>query len=134
METQNILLDTSILIDHFRKVDKSKTILFWLAEKYRFYISAINAFEIKIGIKNERQKRDYMLIMRNIEFLPIDESCIEEAVNIYKQLKKKNKLIDLADLLVAATAVSNSLSLATLNKKHFENISQVELISLPRKF
>jgi len=52
MDAATILLDTSILIDFFRKRDKSKSILFQLAGQYRFSISVITAFEIKIGIKH----------------------------------------------------------------------------------
>lgn len=37
-------------------------------------------------------------------------------------------LIDLADLLIAATAVTHGMSLATLNKKHFERIANIVLI------
>jgi predicted nucleic acid-binding protein len=45
-----ILLDTSILIEHFRKKDKSKTTLYKLSEKnYRFSISTVTYYEIFIG-------------------------------------------------------------------------------------
>jgi len=130
MDARTILIDTSILIDHFRKKEKSRTKLVKLAEEYQFCISVINDFEIKIGIKTERQARDYFIVTRDIELLPIDEFCVEEAVKIYKYLKSKNKLIELADLLVAATAISNFLPLATLNKKHFENIPQLEIVPI----
>jgi len=60
----------------------------------------------------------------------IDEFCIDEAVKIYHNLKEQNRLIELADLLIAATAITNSLSLATLNTRHFENITNIELLSL----
>lgn len=45
-----ILLDTSILIDYYRKTDKSKTV--WLAlvrQEYEFVISAITRSEIYSG-------------------------------------------------------------------------------------
>ena len=37
-------------------------------------------------------------------------------------------MIDLADLLIGATAITHGLTLATLNKKHFERIKKIELI------
>ncbi len=56
MDTSTIVLDTSILIDFFRKQDKTKSVLLQLTDKYRFSISVITAFEIKIGIQTESQK------------------------------------------------------------------------------
>ena len=69
--------------------------------------------------------------MENIEILPVDDFCIDEAVKIYNHLKKINNLVELADLLIGATAISNSLPLALLNEKHFNNIPNLELISAP---
>lgn len=51
-------------------------------------------------------------------------------MDTYKALKPKNALIELADLLIGATAISNSVPLATLNKKHFERIPNLVLIDL----
>ncbi|WP_418884486.1 type II toxin-antitoxin system VapC family toxin [Cognataquiflexum rubidum] len=44
------------------------------------------------------------------------------AIEVYASLKKQNKLIDLADLLIGATAKNHRIPLATLNKKHFQRI------------
>lgn len=130
MDAATILLDTSILIDFFRKGDKSKSILFQLTGQYRFSISVITAFEIKIGIQTPAQQSDYDTLAQNLEILPIDHACIDEAAAIYKALKPKNALIELADLLIGATAVSNTLPLATLNRKHFERIPNLTLVNL----
>lgn len=131
MDAEIILLDTSILIDFFRKRDKSKSILFQLADRYRFCISVITAFEIKIGIQTPVQQNDYETLIQNLEILPVDQTCIDEAVAIYKALKPQNALIELADLLIGATASSNSFALATLNRKHFERIPNLTLLDLP---
>jgi tRNA(fMet)-specific endonuclease VapC len=45
-----------------------------------------------------------------------------------RQLKQKRKQIDLADLFIAATAVAYELSLATLNRKHFDRIDTLTII------
>lgn len=132
METSPILLDSSILIDFFRKRIKSKSVLFRLIPNHEFYISVITAFEIEIGLKSESQQRDYSILREQIELLPIDHFCIQKTVEIYKDLREKNALVELADLLIAATAISNSLPLATLNQKHFKRISNISLIDIPR--
>lgn len=132
METRTVLLDSSIIIEYFRKENKAKSILYQLSDKYRFCLSTITVFEIKIGLKSERQWNDYRTLIKDIEILPIDEFCIDEAVKIYHSLKEQNKLIELADLLIAATAITNSLPLATLNTRHFENIKDVELLAITK--
>lgn len=132
MDATTILLDTSVLIDFFRKRDKSKSVLFQLTDKCHFSISVITAFKVKIGIQTQTQQNDYDILIKNIEILSVDHACIAEAVTLYKALKQKNALIELADLLIGATALSNSLPLATLNRKHFERISNLTLMTLPQ--
>jgi tRNA(fMet)-specific endonuclease VapC len=38
-------------------------------------------------------------------------------------------MIDLADILIGATALTHDIPLATLNTKHFERIKGLEIIS-----
>ncbi|MBN2091254.1 type II toxin-antitoxin system VapC family toxin [candidate division KSB1 bacterium] len=129
METRTILLDSSIIIEYFRKENKAKSVLFQLSDKYHFYLSTITIFEIKIGLKSESQWKDYRTLTQDVEILAIDDLCIDEAVKLYHILKEQNKLIELSDLLIAATAISNSLPLATLNRDHFKNIPNIKLLS-----
>ena len=62
-----------------------------------------------------------------IRLFCIDKTCSETAIVIYLDLLKKNKLIDLADILIGATALTHSIPLATLNFKHFERIKNLEI-------
>jgi tRNA(fMet)-specific endonuclease VapC len=43
-------------------------------------------------------------------------------------LLKANKMIDLADILIEATALTHNISIATLNDKHFNRIQGLEII------
>jgi len=51
------------------------------------------------------------------------------ASELYKDLKSKNRLIDMADIVFASIAVSNSIPLATLNLKHFSRIEGLEILT-----
>ena len=117
-----ILLDSSVLIELFRSVNKEKTLFYKLAStESEFAISIITHYEIFTG-SNDNQDSFWTDFLESIEVLDFDLQCSSQAVKIYKQLKKTNKMIDLADILIAATSLSNNIPLATLNLKHFHKI------------
>jgi len=66
-------------------------------------------------------------IIKAVNVLPFDEASVDKAVEINASLKQKRKQIDLADLFIAATAVSNNLLFATLNKKHFDRVKALKI-------
>lgn len=128
MADKLILVDTSILIDYYRKTDKEKTIWISLVRKgYSFAASAVTKFEIYSGATNN-QLEFWHKIFQIILVLPFDEASATSAVSINNALKKRRSKIDIADLFIAATAVSNSLPIATLNRKHFERIVKLKII------
>jgi predicted nucleic acid-binding protein len=46
-------------------------------------------------------------------------------------LKKRSQLIPTDDILIAATAISNNLPLATINVKDFSRIENLSLLTPP---
>ena len=123
-----ILLDTSVLIELFRIKSKEKSFFYRItANENSFGISVITHYEVLVG-SNHSQGEFWKELFETISILPFDLQCSVAAINIYKDLKSKNKLIELADLAVGATAISNNLPLATLNKKHFERIKDLKII------
>ncbi len=60
--------------------------------------------------------------------LTYNSEANKKTILIERELKKKNKKIDKPDLMIAGTAIANNLKLATLNTKHFERISGLDLI------
>jgi len=128
MADKIILVDTSLLIDYFRKTDKSKSKLSQLVKHdYIFYISVITEFEIFAGT-SAGQTGFWEDFLRQVRVLPFDRVAVKIAVNINTILKRTRKQIDLPDLFIAATAISNGLSLATLNIRHFERVDSLQLI------
>lgn len=123
MERKVVCIDTSVIIDYYRKKNKSKTLFFELTKTYSiFVVSAITEYEIFIGNLNTEQEKFWTDFFERIIVLPLDSETVKFAVEIYRQLKSKNKLIDIPDILIAASAIKNNVSFATLNKKHFERI------------
>jgi tRNA(fMet)-specific endonuclease VapC len=130
MESKLICLDTSVLIDYFRKTKKSNSFLYKLTEQYSlFAVSIITQYEIYVG-SNDDQDSFWDQFFESITVLPFDAKANEQAIRIYRELKQKSKLIEIPDLLIGATAKAHSLKLATLNERHFSRIEGLELISI----
>jgi tRNA(fMet)-specific endonuclease VapC len=100
-----IMIDTSILIDFYRKSDKTNSVWYKLVKQnYVFAVSTVTKYEIYAGA-TESQLEFWDSVFKNITILSFDEKTTNEAVNINTILKKKNKQIAIADLFIAATAV-----------------------------
>ena len=128
MADKIVLVDTSILIDYYRKTDKERSVWINLVRQgYSFCVSAVTKYEIYAGA-TPNQLTFWNSIFLAITFMPLDEISVDTAVAINSELKKKRKQIDLADLFIAATAIAHNLSLVTLNKKHFDRIDALILI------
>lgn len=128
MESEIICLDTSILIDYYRKTDKQNSFFFQLTQNYcLFAVSVITEYEIMIG-SSQSQDSFWFSFFDKVTILPFTREANKTAVEIYRQLKSENKFIEIADILIAATALANHLKLATLNKNHFERIQRMELL------
>ena len=128
MADEIVLVDTSILIDFYRKTDKANSV--WIAlirQGYRFAISAITQYEIYSGA-SQSQLTFWDSIFQEVTVIPFDESAVNAAVRINVSLKRKRKQIALADLFIAATAVSHQTLFATLNRKHFDRIEELTMV------
>lgn len=122
------LLDTSVLIDFFRKKDKDKTYFFKLRATYELLaVSSIPIFEIYSGAHGS-QVELWDIFFKDMRIIPFDTDTARLSAKIDLQLKRSNKRIANADLFIASTAIYHNFPCATLNKKHFERINDLQLI------
>ena len=128
MGKELISLDSSILIKYYRASIKDRTKLVELSREYEFSVSVIVKFEILVGAKTENEKSFWKGFFENLKILPLTEEDSDLAAKLMNELKRKNKIIGLKDTLIASSAITNGLKLATLNKKHFERIDGLEII------
>ena len=128
MEDSRILIDTSVVIDHFRKKNKQKSLLYELATENILFLSAISKFEFLVGTKLT-QIRQTKEIIGGFYILSFNSHVADIASDIGKKLRTKNKIIEFRDIFIAATAIANDMPLSTLNIKHFERIDALELIN-----
>lgn len=124
------LVDTSILINYYRKTDKTNSAWVKLVRQgYRFFISTVKKYEIYSGA-TESQLEFWGKVLQAIEVIPFDEACVDTAVEVNANLKRKRKQIGIADLFIAATALTHNLPIATINKNHFDRIDGLEIIDI----
>lgn len=122
-----IQIDSCVIIAHFRSREKSSTRYTGLLKRFdRFFISVATEYEILNGLNNLNQGT-WEDILGDLEVLDLGRDEIRIASRINLELKLKRQQLDLADILIAATALSYDLPLATLNHKHFERIDGLKL-------
>ncbi len=129
MATDRVLIDTSIIIDYLRKKNKKKSQFYKSVGNYTLFVSTITLFELFAGAKDERKRQDIDNIMEYVKILPFTKNTAKKSGEIHQSLKNKNKLIEIKDLFIAATALSHNLPLMTLNVKHFDRIEDLNVWS-----
>ena len=129
MADKKLMVDTSLLIDFFRKTDKNKAKLVTHFRNYRqLYISSITEFEVLNGAKHLHLDFWNGMLSR-VTVLDFDSKAARQAAEITEQLKSKRKTIDKPDLFIAATAVAHGLHFDTLNIKHFTHIDKLLMLT-----
>ena len=124
------LIDTDIIIFALRK-DKSVLIKFEENKNIPISISMITYAELIFGAKRSQNEQQNMIKVRHIrELYPIEdlnEGVMEVFADIKAKMFNNGIRIEDMDLLIAATAIYNDLTLVTNNVKHFEKIPYLKL-------
>ena len=125
------LLDTDVLSGLMRKtpgaLNRART---YLADHRQLTISLLTRFEILRGLKAKRataQLAAFDLFCMSNEVLPMTDHVIVRAADIYADLHSRGQLIADADILIAATALENSLVMATNNLADFGRIAGLQI-------
>ncbi len=93
-------------------------------------INALSYFETKRGLlaaDASTQLVGFEQLCATLGVLLLDRPVLDKASEIYARLRREGKLIEDADLLIAATALEHDLCLVTNNTAHFERVSGLEL-------
>ena len=129
MADKNLMVDTSILIDYFRKTDKNNARLVTHFKNYgQLFISSITEFEVLNGAK-QLHLDFWNGMLPRFTILDFDSKAARQAAAITEQLKSRRKNIDKPDLFIAATAVAHGLRFDTLNIKHFTHIDKLLMLT-----
>lgn len=131
MDASDLVIDTSLIIEHLRKQNKHQSTLFKIFPHYSLYVPTIVEFELFSGANNSQKQKEIREILKQCNSLPFTSDVAQQAGFLFQTLRQSNQLVEIRDILIAATAVTNNLPLMTLNKKHFQRIHGLRLISPP---
>ena len=121
---QKVCLDTDVCVEILKNTEKGKLKQKEI-ESYETFITTVSVFELFL-----REKNFYPVerLLSEANVLDFTEIGARKSSEILKHLKNNGKMIDMRDLFIASTCIVNNCKLATFNKKHFENIGELELI------
>lgn len=110
------VLDTTVLIDHLRSVPGAVSHLDSIAEQPA--CSEVTRIEVLTGLRSGERSRAQALL-KLVEWVPLDERIAVHAGELGRRFRASHPGLDLADLVIAATAIALGAQVATANVKHF---------------
>ncbi len=126
------LVDTDWIIDHFNQVESITRKLeeLWPAG---LAISIISLAELYEGVHYSRNPAQSEAILQHfvagVTVLPIDEKVCRIFGRERGKLRQERKAIGDFDLLIASTCLCHGLTLCTNNRRHFEMVEGLRIIS-----
>lgn len=122
MASAGMVVDTSIFIEYLRSRDRENTALTNLPSDAVLHVSVVTVFELYSGATDLSKKMDIDTLLMGVFVLPLNAEIAKNAGFIYQDLRRKGKMIEVTDILIAATALGNNLAVKTLNVEHFQRI------------
>ena len=109
----DILVDTDVFIDHLRGARALRS------DGHRLHCSVITRAELFAGTRGVEAAA---VLLAPLGEIPVDRAIAERAGRI-----RRDTGIRLPDALIAATAMTRSLMLATRNRKDFDRVPGLTL-------
>lgn len=112
----NVVLDTSVLVDHLRSSKPAADYLAGLEE--RPFCSEVSRIEVIQGLRSaERRSAEKLFAL--IDWVAVSQEVARRAGDLGRRWRRSHPGIGVADLAIAATVEHVDGSLATRNLKHF---------------
>ena len=128
MAASGMVIDTSIFIEYLRSKDRRQSTLANLPVDSVFYVSSITVFELYSGATDIRKRQDVDALLQGVFILPLNAEIAKNAGLIYQDLRRRGSMIEVTDIMIAATALANDLPVKTLNVGHFQRISDLVVL------
>jgi len=126
MSENLIIVDTDILIDFSRGIDKAKASIIEMESKYRLAISVITQLELMVGCENKQDFRSLKTFLKDFEIIPLNSTISSKAVELFEKFSLSHRVM-IPDMLIASTAISLEVPLISKNQKDFRFIKELKL-------
>ena len=114
-----ILVDSDILIEHLRGKAEARD---WLVRTRQssgpLAISVVSLTEIAGGMRSP-ERREVMRLLGSMQRFEVTEQVAWRASTLMRRYRRSHSAIGLGDYLIAATALTEGLELASLNVRHY---------------
>ncbi|HKZ86817.1 MAG TPA: type II toxin-antitoxin system VapC family toxin [Anaerolineae bacterium] len=110
------LLDSGLVIRHLRGDPEAVQMLRELSRRARLGISVVTHLEVYAGMRPQQAYQTRKLLSRFVAH-DVDREIAERAGEYVRRYRERGTSIP--DAIVAATATRHSLTLVTLNSRHF---------------
>ena len=120
------LVDSDVIIWNWRGQETAATLL----GGEPFAISAVTYMELVQGMRNARELKSLQadLALWQVTILQITEEISERASRLVEEHYLTHHL-QLADALIAATAIEHKLAVVTSNTKHFQAVKTLKIVA-----
>ncbi len=124
-----LIIDTSILIDYLRGGIKWEELLSEFEKDAEIYLPTIVIFELFSGKSTADPKvaKKINNFIRFFQKVELTERIAKRAGELFRDI---NKNLGAPDYIVAASALELNATVVTLNKKHFEQIINLNIYPL----
>jgi predicted nucleic acid-binding protein len=110
-----VIFDTSLIVDASRKRKYALDLIESYSKKEKIATTIITKYEMLRGAPEQYSEFVSELLERFI-ILDFGNEALDEAVNVYKNLKEKGKMINELDIMIAGIATANHETLITKDK------------------
>lgn len=130
MKNNGALADTCAWIDYFKPGPSIlKNSLEKLLLNGRVFVCGPVLYELTQGVKSVKERAAVMDALQSLDYLEMTGHLWVKAGELSSTLRKAGKTIPFSDVLIAAIALENKLSVVTIDK-HFGAVKGLDV--LPR--
>lgn len=124
-----VVVDTDLIIDFLRGKGPGARLVRDLIAKHRLRVTAITAFELRVGADFLARRDDILRLVQSRTF-PLDSRSALRAGELAAMLRGGGQDIGLADCLQAGICMNYDLPFATRNRKHFDRVEGLRLLDV----
>ena len=123
------LLDTGVVLRHLRGQRRMVSFLRNLGKSERLSIATVTRLEVHAGMKPDERTSTQKFLSRLAAY-DLDRTIADKAGDLIAASTKSGRILGVPDAIIAATAISNNLTLVTLNPTDFRNITGLSMHTL----